>query len=57
MTDQYLVSCILVKEKEREVGSSVVVLWQERHNELRDAENNTRTKLAVTVQSGKDHWV
>lgn len=53
---------MLVKEKERELGrvdSSVVVLWvgwQERWNEdeLKDAENNKRNKLVVTVQPGKD---
>lgn len=57
-----MVSCMLVKEKERELGrvdSSVVVLWvgwQERRNEdeLKDAENNKRNKLVVTVQPGKD---
>lgn len=57
-----MVSCMLVKEKERELGrvdSSVVVLWvgwQERQNEdeLKDIENNTRNKLVVTVQPGKD---
>lgn len=55
-------SCMLVKEKERELGrvdSSVVVPWvgwQERRNEdeLKDAENNKRNKLVVTVQPGKD---
>ena len=62
MTNKYLVSCVLVKEKERELGrvdSSVVVLWvgwpgRQNEDEPKDAENNTRNKLVVTVQSGKD---